>query len=422
MIRRNRRGLPSLSKRILQEKLIGGTAPHGAVCFGYEQNADGLSVCPAPSEQSVITVTTFNLHEAKWHPSFGFELLMYTNGISVVWNREKGNCYNFCRQSPGEPFSAEARNGQGDPLLIVVCGNQMCVCNGTTDEKVMQTLPAEVYGGVVHCGRLFAVDCANGYKVVWSGLRVTDWQEGIQGSGYVLLDGDAGKILKLENFGDDLLCVRERGFTVLHAMADSRNFRIAPSQCAVCTGGKINVGGMVGNKYYFTADGGLYFYDGNEITLAYAVNNVFTSCSKAYAYGDGYVYADCVYNGINCIMRFNVRSGEAVFFGRDCSSPFVSDGKLYCAKDFEFHQLSVFNEEERLWRSEPLEICGKRVLKNVWVTGSGDVKVTVHGGGERRTFNGLGKLVVNVAGEDTVIEISGHCNVTRALAESEVRK
>ncbi len=423
MIRRSPRALPSLSKKLVKVEFIGGSAQNGKICFGYVQDAKGLTVCPAPTYQLATAVSARNLYMAKWHPAFGCVAFGFTNGAFIAWDRLNDKIYSLVRLVSGEPFTAEARNENGEPLLIAVSGNQMGVRNGVTNQTTKITLPLQLCGGTVHCGRLFAVDMDDRYKVVWSGLRVTDWNDGVQGSGYVLLDSDAGKVLSIENFGDDLLCVRERGFTVMHAMADSRNFRIAPSQSVVCTGGNIGVGGVLGQKYYFASDGGLYCYDGSYIELVYAVNDVFTKCTKVYVPGDGYVYADCEYNDIKCIMRYNVQSKAAVFFGENCSTLFTEGGNLYCVKDSSFYRLSPGSvEANRLWRSVKVDIFGRQVLKTLWVRANGNIYLAVNSGGESRTFQGNGRIAVNMPGEDFTVEVSGHGRVERLIAEFEVSK
>lgn len=422
MIRRNPRSFLPLSKRVTGLQLIGGDKDFCAVCFGYKKTDDGLTVCAAPSEQIVTTLTANEFFSARWYPTYGQLLMTYVSGMIMVWERKKNIWYSFAELPAGKPFIAEARNEQGHPLIVAVCGNGMCVYDVTTRQKTNTTLTNSLYGGVVHCGRLFAADESDGYKIVWSGLRVTDWEYGIQGSGYLLLDPDAGKIVKLVNFGDDLLCVREKGFTVLHAMADSRNFRIAPSQCAIGIRGTVCGGGLVGRIYYFASEGGLYAFDGDKVSLVYGVNGLFTSCKTAYTYDDGFVYVDCVYDGKNCLMRYDPESGDAVFFGNGCSSLFVAEGKAYCATGFDFRELSVFNEEERLWRSTPILPRQRKTLKTLWISGSGDITTSVVCGGVRRTLQGFGKFTVNAAGEDMFIEVGGHGKVTELYIELEARK
>ncbi|MGN0824240.1 MAG: hypothetical protein ACI4MB_04140 [Candidatus Coproplasma sp.] len=422
MIRRGKRTPFSLSKSLSRITLLDGSKDYSEACFGYEQDGSALKVCSAPGGQTVNGVTAKNLYAVSQHVNFGLTLLLYTNGFAVVFT-DGGTPYNFAQLGSGKPFSAEARNENGEGLIVYVCGNRMCVYNGETENSETYNLPIPMYGGVMHCGRLFAVDSNNGCKVVWSGLRVTDWEDGVQGSGYALLDSDLGRVLELKNFGDDILCVRERGFSVMHAMADSRNFRIAPSQNVIRTGGKIDVGGVIGSKYYFTSGDGLYCFDGDSIALEYATDANLSSIGRAYVYGDGYVYADCVYCGVNCIMRYDPESKKAVFFGGDCSFPFIADGKLYCSKSYGFYRLSTENGEDgRIWRSKPIGSCGRKVLKNIWVDASGSPEITVICGDISRKFNGTGKIAVNASGELIKIEIRGHTEIKSVVAELEVRK
>ena len=422
MIRRKIRTPVSLSKSVSRIAVLDGAKGESQLCFGYEQGDFGLKSCPAPGAQTVNGVTADKLYAVERHALFGLTLLEYTNGFAVVF-KDGQTPYNFAHLDSGKPFSAEARNENGDKLIVYVCGDKMCVYNGVTENMQTYNLPTPAYGGVVHCGRLFVVDGNNGCKVVWSGLRVTDWQDGVQGSGYALLDGDLGQVLELKNFGDDILVVRETGFSVMHAMADSRNFRIAPSQNVIKTGGRINVGGVLGRKYYFTSGGGLYSFDGDSIATEYATGAILSSLGRAYVYGDGYVYADCVYGGVRCIMRYEPESKKAVFFGADCSFPFISDGKLYCVKDYGFYNLSTENGEDgRIWRSQPIGNCGKKVLKTLWADACGSPEITVVCGDVSRKFKGKGKFLVNASGESLKIEIRGHAAVKSVTAELEVRK
>lgn len=422
MIRRGVRSLPALSKSLSRITLLNKSNDFCKLCFGYAQDGLALKVCPAPEGQSVNAVAARYLYSVSQHVNFGLTLLLNTNGVAVVF-KEGETPYNFMLLDTGKPFSVEARNENGERLLVYVCGNQMCVYNGETEQKVTYDLPNPLYGGVVHCGRLFAVDENDGCRVVWSGLRVTDWEDGVQGSGYALLGSDLGNVLELVNFGDDILCVRERGFTVMHAMADSRNFRIAPSQSAIRTGDVIRIGGVIGNKYYFTSGGGLYCFDGDSISLVYGTDDALSSLGRAYVYSDGYVYADCVYGEKSCIMRYDPNAEKAIFFGEGCSFPFIADGKLYCTKRSGFYKLSTQNVEDgRIWRSKPIGNCGRKALKNLWVDASGSPEITVICDGVSRKFNTTGKIRVNAAGENLTIEIRGHAHIKSVVAELEVRK
>ncbi|MGN0805807.1 MAG: hypothetical protein ACI4MC_02105 [Candidatus Coproplasma sp.] len=421
MIRRPLRTLRSLSKSLSRVTVVGGEEDYGELSFGFYDDGNGLKTCPAPDSRYIYALFNTGFYAAKRYDFCGINLYLYTTGAALIYEKG-GTLEKFVTLPEGDPFAAEARNEDGDSLLVLVCGDGMCVYNGVTEEKTVTTLPSPLYGGIVHCGRLFAADKSSGYKVVWSGLRVTDWEDGVQGSGYILLDGELGKVLKLESFGDDILCVRERGFTVIRAMADSRNFRIAPSQCSVDVGLKINVGGAIGKKYYFTSSGALYCYDGSSVSLEYSAGGKLAGLFRAYAFGDGYVYAECDYNDRYCLMRYDPHSGKAIFFGEDCTSPFMLNGQLLCKKNLNFYGITSAGKlDNRLWRSVPIA-CGRKTLKNLSVESDGEPVITVVCGDYRRTFTGTGKIPVNLSGEEIFIEISGNASVRRVTAELEERK
>ena len=79
-----------------------------------------------------------------------------------------------------------------------------------TDEK-------RFYTGTVHCGRFFARDYLDKFKLWWAASHALDWTEGISGCGYAILPPEGGGVLRLFSFEDRLVAVRERGITVVRA-------------------------------------------------------------------------------------------------------------------------------------------------------------------------------------------------------------
>lgn len=429
MIRRAPSSLPALSKAVKTVEVIGKSGVSPQVCFGYSQSDKGIKPCPAPAEEKAINVAALDLYAVSAHPSFGCNLIMLSTGDIIIWRTEDNLCFNFPKLPGGKPFSFETRDKDGAPLLAAVCGTGLCVCNKVEFGcGTVTTLPYSLYGGTMHCGRLFAADASDGYTVRWSGLGIDSWQDGIDGCGYVTLDGEAGRIIAVEEFGDDLLCVRERGFTLIHALADSRNFRIAPVQCAQIVEGGLNAGGTIGNKYYFTASDGLYSYDGINCKKEYGTEGVLTGFGKAYVLGDGAVYAECRYNGYRCLAKFNPATGVADFFGEDCTNPFYTGGRLICACHSLFKELTATRDDGlSLWRSgridtEGCERCANKVLKTLSVHGVEGLKIKVIADGAERTFDGGGQIPVNMRGRDFSIEVRGHGKAERVTAYFEVRK
>lgn len=422
MIRRTRRTPISLSKSLSRVTLIGGVKPCSQLCLGFSETDDGLKLCPSPATSAFGAMTSDGLYSVYRHSSAGLTMLLYTNGESYLFTDDSKK-QMFFHLPAGQPFSVESHSDIGSIWIAVGCGDKMAVYDCYEEESFTVNLPSVLYGGVVHCGRLFAADKNEKCKVVWSGLDITQWQEGIDGSGYIYLDGSLGDIQQLENFGDDVLCVRDYGFTVIKALADSRNFRIAPSQYCIRMGEKINAGGVDGQKYYFSTNSGLYSFDGEVIKLEYALSGSLTNVDKVHILGDGYVYADCTYNGDKCIMRFDPRSGKAVFFAKGCSFPLISKGEMFCEKDGRFYSLSTQNAEDgRIWRSKPIGDCGRKTLKYLYVYSDGTPEITIVCDRISRKMSGTGKILVNLSGENIYVEISGNAPVKSVVAEMEVRR
>lgn len=422
MIRRGVRLLPSLSKSRSKVTLVGGTQSLSEVCLGYMEGENGLALCPAPASKAVGSLTSEGLYSIERHSSMGFTVLLYSSGSAYLFT--DGQISSCLTELPaGQPFSVESRDENGHLLIGIVSADKLCVYDCYSGESDIYDLPSVLYGGIAHCGRLFAVDKGGNCRIVWSGFKMTDWQDGIDGSGYVNLEGSLGDIQRLENFGDDVLCVREYGFTVIKALADSRNFRIAPSQYCIKTGAKINLGGVYGHTYYFSTINGLYSFDGSGVKREYTVGGLLTKVGRVYVLGDGFVYADCVYDGAECIMRYDTQSGTAVFFALGCSHPFISKGELFCIKGGRFYGLSTENvDSSRIWRSQPIGGLGRKTLKCLYVDADQTPVITVVGEGVRLNIEGTGRIPVNLSGQKIYVEISGNAAVKSVVAELEERK
>lgn len=419
MIRRCIRSSKGLSKKLSRVTLIDGAESLSSLCMGFYNDEGGLQPCPAPSAKPFTITSAENLHSVVRRSNFTF--LHYTNGVTDLFLKGTAHC-NIVNLPAGEPFSLITMAENGYYLISIVCSNKQAIYELNTGEIDTYDLPSVIYGGIAHCGRMFAVDKKDNCKVVWSGLSVTDWEDKLDGSGYIYLNRDLGSIQKLENFGDDILCVFEQGFAVIRGFADSRNFRISPSQYSVNAGLKINVGGVWGGKYYYSTVNGLHSYNGETISMEYAVNRYLTDVGRVYVLGDGYVYAECTYNGEGCLMRYDPQSGKSVFFGKGCTIPFLYEGEMFCVKDGGFYSLSPENDEEgRIWRSQPIGGCGKKTLKYLYVDSDGTPEIAVVSEGGRREIRGTGKIPVNLAGEKIYVEISGNTPVRSVVAELEER-
>lgn len=408
-------------------ELIGKSGIDPVLCYGYSYNGGVLRPAPAVYSTVATGLSARDFYGVSYHPAFGGALFLFSSGGAAFKRFSDAEAFALPAFSPSIPFAVEARDKNGAPIAAIVSGSVMRVFASLPSDGVSYNLPYSLYGGVAHCGRLFAADYSDRLTLRWSGLRIVDWTAGIEGSGYLSLEGAAGRILALENFGDDLLCVREHGFTTVKALADSRNFRIAPSQFTAFTAGAVNVGGAVGGKYFFTQTDGVYSYDGAAISKEYAAGGALAGCGRAYAAGDGMLYVECTYGGASCLMRFDPQSKQAVFFGLGCKHPFRLKDELYCVKGESFYTLSSSNSDsQRLWRAVHVGAelgggaCGRKTLKRLEVYGSGNLSLTVTADDVSRAFSGFGAVYVGMRGRDFSVEIRGDGTAERVWAQFEV--
>ncbi|MGN1104511.1 MAG: hypothetical protein ACI4QI_06490 [Candidatus Coproplasma sp.] len=420
MIRRAKHTPAALSKSTSKLTVLDASQSLTRTCLGYCSGADGLRLCPAIGSSAVNSLKADNLYAIDSY--YDYTIVLYNDGSNYVMRNGVTEADVYDDLPEGKPFSFAYRDMDGISSHVVVCGKTMIACDLSIKAHLTVSIPSSIYGGVVHCGRLFAVENTHGCKVIWSGLNLLDWEDKIDGAGYIFLNSQLGKIYKLENFGDDILCVREYGFTVIKGLADSRNFRIASSQDSIKLSQKINAGGVLRQKYYFSTADGLYSFDGTSVKREYAASGYLTEVGNVYVLNDGYVYADCTYNGYSCIMRYDERSGTAAYFGVNCSHPFTVEGELYCIYANAFYKMSPDNSDGyRAWCSYPIGGYGRKTLKNLYVESDQTPEINAVCGGVRRKVSGTGRIPVNLSGEDIRIEVYGNSTVKSIIAELEER-
>lgn len=422
MIRRRvSRRTCSLGSRQFDVDVIGGKADVTLRRFSFRADGNTLSSDMAP----VAVPGSYDAKDAEFSeylPALGCTLIINANGRVLKWDTAQKLLFIVGTLPVGTPFLTTSEES-GYKTYTVYSGNKAYKIKSYGNELV--NLPYTLGAGIYHCGRVFAADATDGYTLRWSGLGGTNWALGIEGGGYVKLDHSGGKIIDVKGFGDNILCLREYSITIIHALADSRNFRISPSQKlipvpAVNAGGAVIVG-----KYWFSCNDGLYTFDGNSVKKAFAV-----PASRQGTFGrvkslsDGYVYAE-FYCPNRITLRYDPQTGEYVWFGYTCSLPWKMGNDYYCVYGSLIKKLERGAADSyRQWQSESVDggVSGMKTLRSITVEKDSGINVYLLCNGKTRLITGTGEITLCDRAESFVFRITGSGNIKKLSARLEVTK
>lgn len=389
-------------------------AAEGALPVGCEIKNGSIVPAFAPSE---VTANAFESVDCAYG-STALGLAVIKSGTMVYYSKDLNTFSKVANYETDTPFVFE--DYEGDRMRMVLADNTLSMRFYSKGSSYSKTNYG-ICGGQLKCGRLFAIDREDNYKLRWSGEDgAYDWVEGISGAGWVKLESKRGKILNLVNFGENLIAVREQGLTVISAFGTPENFKILSTDTAAPKIVK-DTAAVVCGKLIFFAEGGLYAYDGNKITpLPHNLENETENPTYAAAYGNNYLLC--------CRSK---RLGREVVLACDCSGKFshivdVPAQKLVVTDCVHaYYPLSACTLEKC---SEYKFISGKinfgtserKHLNGIEIESDKPVDLTVSNGRTERVFKGVnGRLAADMCGVNFVFCITGNAEIKSIKAYAE---
>lgn len=227
---------------------------------------------------------------------------------------------------------------------------------------------------------------------VWDGekLRFSSpadpfgWMQGTQEAGVVYLPSSLGEVVALISMNERLYLLRERGATIFRAFGDNRNFKAIevqfPSEGVI---GKTAC--CVGERLFFFASGGLYAFDGENVSL---VKGTSFSAEEA-SFADGRYFASGTLNGEKCLFCYAVKEGRGTILHLNAKalSPFG-----FCEGD---RWLKIVEGEgdqplERVWDSGLTlfsSSSARKMLRKLSIEGEGDVSLQIYTERGKRAYS-----------------------------------
>lgn len=232
-----------------------------------------------------------------------------------------GDCYvsvngaDFSRLNSlegGTPFLVEEISA-GAARAVLVNGENAVAHSGGSFAGIYTGV--KLRSGVMRCGRLFAADGRNGLMLRWSGEGgISDWEQKINGAGYMLLEPSRGDILNVVAFGEKIAVVRRRGLTLVNAFGNPEHFSVSPTDTDT---DEIfaNTAAVADGRLYFYTASGLCSYDGariERIRHRYSEQTEGPTCAVALA---GRYYLACTVGGERAVLCFCCADGESFIYG-----------------------------------------------------------------------------------------------------------
>lgn len=325
----------------------------------------------------------------------------------------------FLNRSARSPFIIERRLGEAVQTLTF--GDGSVAVYNKDDELKTEPYAGNLACGAFHCGRLFGADLDDGYKLRWSGEGgALDWEEKINGAGWVLLCPELGEILNVAEFGEKIIALRRRGVSVITAHGSPENFKVESEVFSYSELCKDTVQIVRGRLFFFRKSGLCEYSGGKILSIANGLAEDFFSpaCSAAtdeyyFAGGNSMALGDAVFAydaADDCAFLMNA-SAEKIAAGRS----------VFCYADGKCCELVPDGEFTFSCGNINFGSHGKKTLKSVIIDGGGDYSLTVTNGVFARSFNAAkGKTRLNMCGRSFKITVSGSKRINSFTAEAEV--
>lgn len=304
------------------------------------------------------------------------------------------------------------------PQSIFVIGDCALIHTGTAHYAAHMNVALSC--GVMHCGRVFGADANCGCLLRWSGKGgVEDWEESLNGSGYLCLDVRRGKILNILPFGKQLVLVRENGLTLLDMQSEPEKFSVSFKDIGCSTVIKNTACDVLGKLYFFTQTG-LKVFDGNKISsvrfrheeevilphfcIAYD-NKYFIACKSA--------FKDC-----DAIVCIDLDSGESCLIEERADFFFFNDGVTFTsATQFK----KIVRADEFAFETKEIDFGTGRekTVSEIFTDGVSDVEI-ICGERQRKFTAASGLLRPKIRGKNFKVRVVGSGKISRLQLTAEV--
>lgn len=328
------------------------------------------------------------------------------------------------QNAPNGPLTAEFPSMietvvNGESAAVVIGDGSYYFIGSTAGAKPYKSAS---HGCVIKNGRIFAIDNANPYKIVWSGEGgIDDWEGGISGAGWAVLHNGYGRILNLVVYADKIIAVREKGLTVITAYGNPENFKVSHIEQKLPEIYK-NTSAVVGNKLVFYTKNGLYSFNGAGaeklfLPLAEEMRTAVTAAVMNETY---YLIGESKTLQERTVLAFDSRLNVAYIIFHELDALSVGE-RLLGYLDTREYELEAGGTYAYTSGEIDFSSSGAKVLKEVVLRGAKDARLEVSNGVNSRIVEGVrGKFRPNMRGESFKITVYGKEKIDGISAVAEV--
>lgn len=310
---------------------------------------------------------------------------------------------------------------KGKNACVVFSGNKAVAVTDTSYTEFKQGI--KLYKGVMHLGRLWAIDYSDRYKLRWSGPDgALDWKEGIFGSGYFSPDPAAGEIVDVAVHCGRVVLLRKYGLTVMDGYGTPENFGASQN-----VGLSFEIKGgtaqsVSGGLYFFTADG-LYVFDGGSVKKVFLRAERDISEPTFSSSAGGLYFLGCYSSHLKrkAVMCYDTADGESYLI----DTP--SEGICFKDKPYSYGAgkgCNLVSGGEFTFTAENLNLgsIGKKTMTALYIDGKrSPFDVTVNDGKNIREFKAARDIIrPNLRGANFTVKVKGYKRLYSLKAEAEI--
>lgn len=285
----------------------------------------------------------------------------------------------------------------GSNAVYAITGNEAYI--NVFGNWITENLNRNVSSCALHGGRIFSLSKTDPYLLCWEGGEEFNGEsDDIYGKGQLYFFKNGGKLLKLINYGEKLILIREKAITVIRAFGEPQHFKVDPTDTYL-TVNAINPDSLAicGGELYFTTVDGLFSFDGSVIKRrenksSFLAKNVL----RAYGYGDRYYI----------IVEDDTKNERLFVYEPENQDGYLVNGLCQAVCEwydgiYAFYGNSMFRLTEgsdMVWTSKTYDFGTKRMktITEINVDGGKGVGVIVVADGVMKTFSGSGRHEVKM--------------------------
>lgn len=321
--------------------------------------------------------------------------------------------------SSSTPFLLESRTS--GKAAAEYFADKLCI-TFTADEVTSFAFDKPLKCGTYRCGRLFAADRNNDFRLLWSGEGgVKDWEESVSGAGYIDLQTRLGAIERLFDFDDELVVLRKFGLTRINANGTPENFSIRGEDILPSvTGG---TAAAMSDRILFCAGDSLYEYsNGSAKKCENDVMCDISSPQSAFS-PDGRRYFLCARSKAlnrSVVYVFEPRLNSAYIV--DIAANFVAGHEnLLLATSDDMLKLQSAQKYAYICKILTFGTANKKTLGAIDIDSAAPVDIEISGDGAVRSFYGVnGRIYAHMRAKQFSLKITATGEVRSFTAEAEV--